>query len=187
MSVLKKRLTLEEFLALPEEKPALELEPDGTVTQKASPQGQHSTLQVAAVEVFNRFARPRKLAMAFTELRVTFGGASYVPDVSVFRWDRIPVMPDGKVANDFFDPPDIAVEIASPGQRMAALIQRCTWYVENGVRVALLVQPADSSVRLVRPGAEVRTLRGTDPVDESDVLPGFQLAVDELFESLSVR
>jgi hypothetical protein len=27
-------MTLEEFLALPEEKPALELEPDGTVVQK---------------------------------------------------------------------------------------------------------------------------------------------------------
>ena len=187
MSILPGRLTLEEFLALPEEKPALELEPDGTATQKASPRGQHSTLQVAAVEVFNRFGRPRKLAMAFTELRVTFGGASYVPDVAVFRWDRIPAMPNGKVADDFFDPPDIAVEIASPGQRMVALMQRCAWYVENGVRVALLVQPADDSVRLFRPGAEMRTLRGPDPVDVSDLLPGFQLTVDELFESLRLR
>jgi Uma2 family endonuclease len=186
MSILQKRLTLEEFLALPERKPALELEPDGTVRQKVSPKGRHSTLQVAVVRMFDRFGPPRKLAMAFTELRVTFGGASRVPDVAVYRWDRIPVTPDGKVADDFFDPPDIVVEIASPEQRMAALIQRCTWFVENGVRAAVLVQPGDSSVRLFRPDREIQVLRGTDFLDVSDILPGLHLTVDELFESLSV-
>jgi Uma2 family endonuclease len=184
MSILQRRL--EEFLAQPEKKPALEFEPDGTVTQKVSPQGQHSTLQWSALELFNRLGRPRKLWMAFPELRVTFGGASYVPDVAVFRWDRIPVTPDGKVADDFFDPPDIVVEIASPGQRMAALVRRCAWYVENGVRAAVLLQPADSSVRLFRPDREIQVLRGTDSLDVSDVLPGLHLTGDELFESLSV-
>ena len=187
MSILQKRLTLEEFLALPEKKPALEFEPDGTVTQKVSPKGRHSTLQWSALELFNRLGRPRKLWMAFPELRVTFGGASYVPDVSVFRWDRVPVTSDGNVADDFFDPPDIAVEITSPEHRLAAPIRRCSWYVENGVRVALLVHPPDSSVRLFRPDEEIRLARGTDSIKVSDILPGFQLTVHELFESLKVR
>src|SRR5579864_7186064 len=77
-----RRLTLDEFLALPEEKPALELESDGTVVRKASPQGQHSRLQLAICERINRFAESRRLALAFLELRVLFGGAAYVPDVS---------------------------------------------------------------------------------------------------------
>lgn len=186
MSVLQKRLTLDEFLAFPEQKPALELESDGTVTQKVSPKGRHSTLQVAVVRMFDRFGLPCKVAMAFTELRVTFGGASRVPDVAVYRWDRIPITPDGTVADDFFDPPDIVVEIASPEQRMAALIEHCNWFVENRVRAAVLVQPSDSSVRLFRPDGEPRTLRGSDPIDLSDILPGFRVTVDELFASLRV-
>lgn len=36
MAIEQRRLTLEEFLALPDEKPALELHPDGTITQKAA-------------------------------------------------------------------------------------------------------------------------------------------------------
>ena len=39
-----KRLTFEELLALPEEKPALEYF-DGVVTQKVSPERDHSSLQ----------------------------------------------------------------------------------------------------------------------------------------------
>ena len=92
---ITQRLTLDEFLALPAEEPALELEPDGTVVQKVSPQGQHSRLQLALCEQINRFAEGRRLALAFPELRVVFGGAAYEPDVSVFRWDRIPRGADG--------------------------------------------------------------------------------------------
>ena len=85
-------LTLAEFLRLPEEKPALEFQ-DGMVTQKVSPQGQHGWLQGKLAELFNHFAEPLRLARAFTETRVTFDGASLVPDVVVYRWDRIPRTP----------------------------------------------------------------------------------------------
>ncbi len=48
MAVTQRRMTLEEFLALPEEKPALEYE-DGVVTQKMPPQGKHASLQPGSV------------------------------------------------------------------------------------------------------------------------------------------
>src|SRR5438128_11727053 len=65
MAIEQRALTLDEFLALAEEEPALELEPDGTVSQKVSPKGQHSALQLALCEHINAFARPRHLALAF--------------------------------------------------------------------------------------------------------------------------
>jgi len=65
-------------------------------------------------EGVNQFAEPRKLVVAFTELRVTLGGRSYVPDVTVYVWDRIPVDAEGNLLEDCFEPPDIAIEILSP-------------------------------------------------------------------------
>ena len=62
---------------------------------------------------------------AFTELRATFGGHSYVPDVSVYLWERVPLDARGRVANDFVEPPD--VEIVSPEQSVNALVRRCVW------------------------------------------------------------
>ena len=181
---ITQRLTLDEFLALPDHEPALELEPDGTVVQKVSPQGQHSSLQFALCERINSFARPRRLAMAFPELRTIFGGAAYVPDVTVFRWERIPRTPEGEVADVFEVAPDVAIEIVSPGQSPNALVRRCVWYVDNGVERALLVDPADRSVVQFETGLAPRTLRGDEPIDFGAVLPGFTLTIGELFSSL---
>lgn len=186
MAVSQKHLTLEEFLKLPEEEPALEFE-DGRVIQKASPKGRHSRLQARLSDLINRFGEPGKIAAAFPELRTTFAGRSYVPDVAVYRWDRIPVDEAGQVANDFFAPPDIAVEIVSPEQSVNALVRRCLWYVANGVQVALLVDPADQSVLAFRPDQVPRAVRGTDRLDLSDVLPGFQLVGQDLFAALKMR
>lgn len=186
MAIAQPELTLDRFLALPEAEPALEFE-EGRAVPKVSPKGQHSSLQGGLVELFNRFARPRKLARAFPELRSSFAGRSYVPDVAVYRWERIPRTPDGKVANDFVEPPDSAVEIVSPGQSTNALVRRCLWYVANGVRVALLVDPDDESVVLFRPGASPSALCGADELDLGDLLPGFRVAVAELFASLRIE
>ena len=186
MAITQRPMTLAEFLELPEQKPALEYE-DGRVTRKVSPKGQHSWLQFVLAELFNRFARPAKLALAFPELRTTFGGASRVPDVSVYRWERIPLTPDGEVADDFMEPPDIAIEIVSPRQSVTALVRRCLRFVEEGVTIALLVDPKDRSVLRFGPNGSARALRGPDRIDLSEVLPGFELTAQQLFDSLRLR
>jgi Uma2 family endonuclease len=183
MAIVEKPLTLEQFLALPEEKPALEFA-EGVVQQKVSPKGKHSAIQTGLVERLNQIGRRGKVARAFTELRTTFANASLVPDISVFRWDRIPVDELGEITNDFREPPDIAVEIVSPEQSVNALIRRCLWYVEHGVPIALLVDPKDKSVLIFRRNRIPAPRASGDSIDLSDVLPDFQLTVQELFDSL---
>jgi len=186
MAITQDRLTLEEFLKLPERKPALEFE-NGTVIQKVSPKLRHSTLQGELVERINRFARPKKLARAFPELRTTFGGFSRVPDVAVYLWERIPRDANGEFADDCREPPDIAIEIVSPGQGVNALVRRCLLYVEHGLRIAALVDPGDRSVIVFRPDSRTSALRGAESIDFGDVTPGLRIPVEELFASLSGR
>jgi Uma2 family endonuclease len=186
MAVPLKEMTLERFLELPEEEPALEFE-DGRITQKVSPKGQHSRLQLDLGGAIEQFARPRKLALAFTELRATFGGRSYVPDISVYRWSRLPVNTAGDIANDFTEPPDLAIEILSPEQGTTALVRRCLWYVSHGVGIALLVDPTDRSVLSFRPDRIPTSLVDSDRIDVDDLLPGFALTVRQLFDLLRVE
>jgi Uma2 family endonuclease len=185
MATTYKAMTLEQFLELPEKKPALEFE-YGRVIQKVSPKGKHSVSQSGFLDLFNFYARPSRLARAFPELRTTFAGHSYVPDVAVYLQERIPVDEQGYVANEFFEPPDIAVEIKSPEQSLASQIRRCQWYVENGVPLALLAHPEQQSIRRFVPGEEPQLLTGEDPIDMAPVLPGFGPTVAEVFESLKV-
>jgi Uma2 family endonuclease len=154
------------------------------VTQKVAPQGQHVTLQEEITQRVNAFARPGKVARAYSELRATYAGLSRVPDVSVYLWSRLPRLPNGRIADRFTEPPDIAVEIVSPGQGVSELIDKCVWYVRNGVRIALVVDTYHDTVLRLRPDALPDVLTGDDRIDLDEVLPGFQLTVAELFSSL---
>lgn len=182
MATARKLVTLEQFLRLPEQEPALEFE-EGRIIQKVSPKGRHSSIQALIVEIVNHYARAHRLAFAFPEVRATFAGHSYVPDVALYRWDRIPRTPQGTVADEFLIPPDVAVEIVPPGQGVNALVGRCLWYAANGVGAALLVDPSDASILVCRPNEVPRILGGSESIDLNDILPGLELTVRDLFDA----
>ncbi|BAZ19616.1 hypothetical protein NIES4073_04890 [Kalymmatonema gypsitolerans NIES-4073] len=108
-------LMLEEFIKLPETKPASEYI-DGQIIQKPMPQGKHSVIRGSLVKAINEVVESRKIALALPELRCTFGGRSTVSDVAVFAWERIPIDERGDVANVFQAAPDWTIEILSPDQ-----------------------------------------------------------------------
>jgi Uma2 family endonuclease len=132
------------------------------------------------------FARSRRLALAFSELRDVFGGAAYVPAVSVYLWDRIPRDAARLIADNFTEPPDIAIEIVSSGQSVNSLVRRLVWYVDDGVRVALVVDPDDLSVLAFRLNQPPRSARAAESIDIDDVLPGFSLTADDVFSALRI-
>ena len=66
-------------------------------------------------------------------------------------------------------------------------VERCRWYVANGVRLSVFVNTQARYVRTFPNGAESEPLRGAERVDLSDVIPGFSFSVDELFAALRAR
>jgi Uma2 family endonuclease len=186
MVTARRPLSLEEFLRLPEEEPPLEYS-DGEVTQKVSPMQRHSVLQAALIERIMQAAGSDRTVLVLPELRVTFAGSSRVPDIAVFVRERVAVDESGEVVDRVTEPPDIVVEIVSPGQSATALVRRCVWYVANGVRVALLVDPEDRSVLVFRDGQAPLVLRDTDVIEVREILAAFRLTVGELFASLRIR
>jgi Uma2 family endonuclease len=107
-----------------------------------------------------------------------------VPDVAVYRWERIPRNEACRVISVPADTADIAVEIASPGQRVSEMVDKCRRYIANGTSITLVMDPRDESVVRLWPDGSAVTLRGDDRTDLDLVLPEFQLTVPELFDSL---
>src|SRR6266498_1743646 len=133
-------LTLEQFLGLPEAEPALEMGPEGEITQKVSPTTDHAALQRELAARLEAHARPRRQGHAFTEQRVVLGRVARVPDVSFYRQERLPLDADGRFVAHPTTPPDVVAEIYSPGQEdRRELITKAAWYLEQGVGLALLV------------------------------------------------
>jgi Uma2 family endonuclease len=173
------RMTLEEFLALPEEKPYLEYD-HGVVTQKMAPFADHSSIQIEFGQALNLTARPGRLGRVFTEMRFVTPDWAPVPDISYYRQERI--HPRSRDAfGDFNLPPDLAIEIVSPSQSLGEQMRKCLRYAGLAIPVSLVVDPADRSVYAVRPGQPTQVLRGDDRIDLDDVLPSFSLTVNQLF------
>lgn len=145
-----KPLTLEEFLALPETKPASEYI-DGQIIQKPMPQGKHSSIQTELATTVNLALRSRTIARAFSELRCTFGGRSIVPDVSVFTWARISRDETGEIANVFQIPPDWVIEILSPDQSQTRVTKNILHCLDHGTVMGWLIDPAERTVFVYQP------------------------------------
>jgi Uma2 family endonuclease len=178
------RMTLEEFVDLPEVKPYLEYD-DGIVRQKMSPNFVHISLQEVLVTAINRVARSSRLGLARSELRiVTPGEWAPLPDVSFFRSGRI--KRSQVLANEEIRIlPDLAIEVASPGQSVTELIAKCVRYLALGTEVALIVDPAQEAVLGLRPDRPISVMRGDDQIDLGDLLPQFALTVRELFDAVT--
>lgn len=179
---LTRSLTLDEFLLQPEEQPALEYE-RGVITQKMSPKPVHGKLSLILGGRFEAHGYPPQILSAYVDTRVVWPdeGVSYVPDVIAYRVEREPTNDQGRIASNFLVPPDVAVELQSPGQGLDDQMERCRWYVAHGVRISLLAHPDRELIWVFRPGSETGPLKGDAVVDLSPEIPGFSFIVAELF------
>ena len=176
-----KLITLEEFLTLPETKPASEYI-DGKIIQKLMPQGEHSTIQGELITALNGTLKPQKIARAFPELRCTFGERSTVPDVTVFTWNRIPRQDNGRIANAFNIEPDWTIEILSPNQSYAKVTKNILYCLDNGTQLGWLIDPSEQSVLVYFPKQQPAFFEvATDVLPVPDFAKAFQLTVGELF------
>ncbi|MFN6536542.1 MAG: Uma2 family endonuclease [Nostoc sp. EkiNYC01] len=167
-----RRISLEEFLQLPESKPASEYI-DGEIIQKPMPQGKHSRLQGGLATAINHVTEPTKIALAFPELRCTFGGRSTVPDVVVFAWERIPVDEKGNIGNVFNTYPDWTIEILSPEQSTTKVTKNILHCLNHGSRLGWLIDPEEYSVLVYPPQQQPIYLE-----NEEDILPVPDLVSD---------
>lgn len=184
MTTLTQPLTLEEFLKLPETKPASEFI-YGEIIQKPMPQGEHSRLQFKLCNVVNEVAEPQKIAIAFPELRCTFGGEAIVPDVTVFRWQRIPLRPSGRIANRFEIHPDWSIEILSPDQSQTKVLGKLLHCSEHGTELGWLIDPDEESILVIFPEQRVQLFRGTSKLPTLSKI-GLDLTVEQVFSWLIV-
>ncbi len=182
-TLIKPKYTLEDFLKLPETKPASEFI-NGEIIQKPMPQGEHSTLQGELCTVINQIAKLQKIACAFPELRCTFGGAGIVPDVTVFRWERIPFLRSGRIANRFEIHPDWSIEILSPEQSQTKVLSKLLHCSRNGTELGWLLDPEEESILAIFPGQKVELYTGATQLP---ILKGIELelTVETIFGWLS--
>jgi Uma2 family endonuclease len=183
------QMTLAEFMRLPEVKPARELW-HGVVSQKAYGDMPHGALQIGTGMRIDGAGENGGRLRIFTETRVLFEVDTLVPGLIAYRENRVPSTDDGELPLYSDVLPDLAVEIASPGQTLGALQQRCRDMVALGVPFVVLVVPQPRSRRAVylfRDGSETDALTGSDVLDLDDLAAGLRHTIDDIFSALRAR
>jgi Uma2 family endonuclease len=178
-------LTLEQFLAMEETEPASEWA-CGEVYQKPMPDIPHAAIQFFLAAVLHPYLGRTGIGRAFTELRCIFGPPgrvrTYVPDLTYVARGRLPSVSE----RHLHVAPDLALEILSPDQHMPAFLDKIQFYLLYGVRLVWVIDPGTSTVAVQTPGEEARVLHPGETLDGGDVLPGFSVAVDEIFAQMQL-
>lgn len=176
MATATRLLTLEEFLALPEEKPALELI-EGEVCQKPVAKEAHSYAQLGIIRALLLDEQTARGHIR-PELGISFPAGlrdnHRVPDVVYYRPERRPPHPYPTEA------PDLAVEVRSEGQGMERVRARLAFLRERGTGSTLLVDPQRRLVE-VHDGDRSWTAHNGETVT-LEQLDAFTFAVGDLFD-----
>lgn len=180
------KLSLAEFLALPETKPGSEYA-DGEAVQKPLPTTDHAIIQRLLSPVFSLFLRAVPIADGGPEWRCVFGPPGRergrLPHFALVlrEWLR-----DTRGDGPFLGAPDFAVEIMSPDDRISDVLDKVRFYLENGVRLVWLIDPATRTVLVWSSWGEARLLTEEDTIDGGELLPGFSVPVREILPSLDL-
>ncbi len=173
-------LTLEEFLKLPETKPASEFI-NGKIIPKPMPKTRHSRLQAKLTSTINHVVEEQQIAYAFPELRCTFAGRSIVPDIAVFLWNRIEFDDDGEPVDDVLISPDWTIEILSSEQSSNRVTGNILHCLKHGSQLGWLIDPSDRSVLIFLPNQQPELCQGSDRLA---VLEGIdlELTAEQIFD-----
>lgn len=175
--------TAEEFFRIAGSDSSWELI-EGVPTRVCAAAWTPSAISGLIVTYLNAFARPRRLGA------VTISDGSFIiqrdpdtmvqPDIAFIRADRL----SGKDPDRAFPGvPDLAVEVRSPSDSLVEVIRKMDRYLAAGTPLTWLVDPPRRQVHVRSQLDPVGRILDVDGwLDGEDVLPGFRLRVDAVFD-----
>lgn len=101
------------------------------------------------------------------------------PDVAFIAKDRVA---DAKTPKFIPVPPDLVVEVNSPGDAAGEVVEKVQWWLSHGAQLVWVVDPTSKTVTAYQPDGAARVLQRDQTLDGGAVLPGFTLPVAAIFD-----
>jgi Uma2 family endonuclease len=175
-------LTADEFARIPDDDYRYELV-EGRLVRMSPPGSRHAAVAARLCAMLAPHAQTHNLGVVFGPGGFKLASSPDTvrePDVAFVRRERIPRtgVPEGFWPG----PPDLAVEIQSPGDRAREIESKIDQYLQCGVRLVWVVDPDARTLTTYRRGSAPVTLRDRDTLAGGDVLPDFGCSVAALFD-----
>jgi Uma2 family endonuclease len=108
-------------------------------------------------------------------------GAIRSPDASWIRSDRWNALTPEQQASFATIVPDFVVELRSSSDTLSGLQEKMQEYIEQGVRLGLLIDRKNRKVHIYRPNGEPEVLENPERVSCEPELPGFVLKMAKIW------
>jgi Uma2 family endonuclease len=178
--------TMRREIVLPETKPETEWL-RGRAVRKVSPQRQHAKLQIWLGARLRDWAHGKGEVGSEWRFRVAPPNGDIrplVPDLSYLSYERMGDLSEEQLRIPLLAP-DVAVEIRSPGDSRADLVDKIETLLRAGTRLVVVVNPRTRTV--VAWDAERKRVFAQSETFEHTALPGFTIPLPELFDELRLR
>ena len=183
---LDRSYTVEEFMAL-EEPEGFELELwEGKIRMSPSPGSKHGKVSAWMINYLMNYAMVTKqlgqvwdnTSFVISRDPVTNKETVLAPDVGYIAHPNVPADTDSAIPR----PPDLAIEVQSPGDTVPDILDKVRKYQQAGVKLIWVIQPSKKIAAVfhldddwpvtIQPGGEL---------DGEEVIPGFKLELKLLF------
>jgi len=180
------KLTNEQFYQLCQENPDLKLERNSqgeliVMPPTGGETGKHNVNLILQLASWNEQTQLGEVFDSSTGFTLP-NKADRSPDVSWVaksRWEALT-----KEEREKFIPlcPDFVIEIMSPSDRLSKVQEKMREYIDNGCRLGWLINRKKQEVEIYRPHQEVEILQAPQILSGEDVLPGFVLNLQKIWE-----
>jgi Uma2 family endonuclease len=183
MAVQTHQHTVEEFeeiLAQAENRERLLELVHGEIVEKM-PTEEHGIIVLRIGSRLLIFVEANNLGRVGVEIRHRNPEDNYndrLPDISFTADTTTPVVTTGAVLRL----PDLTVEVKSPSDSYRQMRDKADYYLANGVKLVWLVYPEKRLIESYMASGEIQILNEADALEGGDVLPGFLMAVSEVFK-----
>jgi Uma2 family endonuclease len=150
---------------------------DGIAIPKMSPKYFHARSARRILDILAEWAKNRgraEMEWAF-DLSEDF---TPVPDLIYVSFDRLPASWNENAACPV--PPELAIEIISPGQTFGQITQKASNYLTGGVLQVWVVDPVAQSITVFYPDRAPATYMGDGTIID-DLFPELSIALDQIF------
>jgi Uma2 family endonuclease len=141
-------------------------------------------LAVVLGNILHSFVKAHKLGIvvgADGMMRLAHGLVR-IPDLSFVSWERLPQgIPNNPIPNLA---PDLAIEILSTSNTVKEMKRKLKDYFASKVRLVWFVDPERRTVEVFTSPTQSKMLKEGQTLTGGQVLPGFSLALKELFAEL---
>ncbi len=151
----------------------------GELVEMSPASRRHGRISINIIRYLDPVVYDNNLGELYTaETSFKVGERVLKPDVAYVSYERL-IGDDDK---GLPIPPELAIEVVSPTDVQAHVVQKAFAYLSEGTQCVWVLDPETKTVTVYKSETDIKILTSEETLTGDDVVPGFSCQVEKLFE-----